>query len=72
MDARTVPPQTSDEIYKKVVAYVKKVFESLKTKSILENIEITASGDPWITDDTDWVYQAADAATLVSQNVRCK
>ena len=72
MDARTVPPQTPDEIQQKVVAYVNKVFDSLKTKSILEKIEMTASGDAWITDDTDWVYQAADAATLVSQNVRCQ
>lgn len=27
---------------------------------------MTAGGDAWITDDDDWNYQAADAATLVS------
>ncbi|TCD67363.1 hypothetical protein EIP91_010203 [Steccherinum ochraceum] len=60
---RLVPPQTPEDIEKKVSDYVHNVFKSLDTKSTLTSITMTSGGLPWITDDTDWNYQAADAAT---------
>ncbi|THH27683.1 hypothetical protein EUX98_g6502 [Antrodiella citrinella] len=60
---RLVPPQTPEGMQEKVIAYVQKVFNNLNTKSTLEPVKMTSGGMPWITDDTDWNYQAADAAT---------
>ncbi|KAH8083356.1 CNDP dipeptidase [Cristinia sonorae] len=61
---RLVPPQTPEDIEKKVKTYIEKVFNTLNTKSTLKEVVMTSGGMPWITDDKNWSYKAADDATM--------
>ncbi|KAI0080459.1 Zn-dependent exopeptidase [Panus rudis PR-1116 ss-1] len=59
---RLVPPQVPSDIEKKVKDYLYKEFDDLKTKCKV-NIEMIASGMPWVADKNSWNYNAAQEAT---------
>ncbi|THH29488.1 hypothetical protein EUX98_g4686 [Antrodiella citrinella] len=59
---RLVPPQTPEDITKKVVAYVKSEFAKLNTRLNLE-VEYMHGGKPWVADINHWNFEAAKKAT---------
>ncbi|CAL1717401.1 unnamed protein product [Somion occarium] len=59
---RLVPPQTPDDITKKVVSFIEDEFAKLKTKLKMK-VEFVGGGKPWVADTNHWSYEAAKRAT---------
>ncbi|CAL1709499.1 unnamed protein product [Somion occarium] len=59
---RLVPPQTPEDITKKVISYIESEFAKLGTKNTCK-VEFLHGGKPWVADASHWSYEAAKQAT---------
>ncbi|KAI0795572.1 glutamate carboxypeptidase [Abortiporus biennis] len=59
---RLVPPQTPEDITKKVISYVESEFGKLNSRLTMK-IEYLHGGKPWVADYNHWSFEAAKRAT---------
>ena len=57
-----VPPQTPEDITKKVIPYIESEFAKLNTRLNMK-VEFLHGGKPWVADINHWNYEAAKKAT---------